>query len=133
MELQSLQVRDFILAQPPVKLLGYLWVKFHMGLLADLQKKDEDRTSIKELKDSFQFALEYVHAIWSCHAQLVDEKTPLDESKAAALIKALEELKNTTIMYCMVSSAANTGPEGSRQSATIEFYAKIRVGAHSGT
>ena len=124
MERQSLQVLDLILVQPPVTLLGYLWVKFHMGLLADLREKDEDRTSTKELIGSFQFALEYVHAIWSCHAQLVDEKTPLDESKAAALIEALEKLKDTTIMYCMVNSAANTGPEGSSQSATIEFHAK---------
>ena len=56
MERQSLQVLDLILVQPPVKLLGYLWVKFHMGLLADLREKDEDRTSTKELIGSFQFA-----------------------------------------------------------------------------
>ena len=124
MELQSLQVRDLILAQPPVQLLGYLWAYFHIGFLARLQEKDEHRTSTKELIEIFQFALEYVHAIWSCHAQLADEKKPLDEPKATALIEKLEELKNTTMMYCMASSAANTGPEGSIQSANIEFYAK---------
>ena len=124
MELQSLQVRDLILPQPPVQLLGYLWAHFHMGLLANLQEGDEHRTSNKRLIDVFQFALEYVHAIWSCHTHLVDEKTPLDESKATALIEGIKELNNTTIMYCMVSSGANTSPEGSNQSATIEFQAK---------
>ena len=114
MERQSLQVRDFILAQQPVQLLGYLWTQFHMGLLADLREKEEDCTANKALIRTFQFALEYVHAVWSCHAQLVDEKTPLDKSKAGALIDALKVLENTTIMYCMVSSAANT----------IEFHAK---------
>ena len=117
MELQSLQVRDLILAQPPVQLLGYLWAQFYRGFLADPREKDESCTSNKELIDSFQFALEYIHAVWSCHAQL-------DESKATALIEALEELKNTTIMYCMASASANTSPEGSSQSADTEFRAK---------
>jgi hypothetical protein len=63
---------------------------------------------IKELIQTFQFALEYVHAVWSCHAQLIDETTPLDEAKAAALFEVLEELKNTTMMYCIASSAATT-------------------------
>ena len=124
MERQSLQVRDLILAQPPVQLLGYLWAQFHMGVLADLREKDEDYRPNKELIQTFQFALEYVHAVWSCHAQLVDEKTPLDEAKTAALFEALQELKNTTTMYCMASSAANIEPEGSRQSPNTEFHAK---------
>ena len=37
---------------------------------------------------------------------------------------ALEELKNTTMMYCMASSAANIEPETSRQSDSTEFHAK---------
>ena len=124
MERQSLQVRDLILAQPPVQLLGYLWANFHMGVLADLPEKDEDYRPNKELIQTFQFALEYVHAVWSCHAQVVDEKTPLDEAKAAALFEVLEELKNTTMIYCMASAAANIEPESSRQSADTEFRAK---------
>ncbi len=124
MEHQSLQVRDLILAQPPVQLLGYLLAQFHMGVLADLREKDEDYRPNKELIQTFQFALEYVHAVWSCHAQLVDEYTPLDEAKTAALFEVLEELKNTTMMYCMASSGANIEPDGSRQSANTEFHAK---------
>lgn len=124
MERQSLQVRDLILAQPPVQLLGYLWAQFHMSVLADLRKRGEDYRPNKELVQTFQFALEYVHAVWSCHGQLVDEKMPLDEAKVAALFEALEELKNMTMMYCMTSSAANIEPEGKPQLADIEFHAK---------
>ena len=124
MEIQSLQVRDLILAHPPVQLLGYLRAQFHMGFLVDLGGKEADCTSTKELIERFQFALEYVHAVWSCHAHILDENTPFDESKAAALIEAFEELKNTTMMYCMASVAANTGPKGSNQYAYTEFLAK---------
>ena len=42
----------------------------------------------------------------------------------AALFEVLEELKNTAMNYCMVSSAANTEPQGIRNSADIEFHAK---------
>ena len=124
MERQSLQVRDLILAQPPVQLLGYLWAQFHMVVLADVREKDEDYRPNKELIQTFQFALEYVHAVWSCHAQLVDKKKPLDEAKVATLFGVLEELQNTTMMYCMTSSAANIVPEGNRQSDNLGFNAK---------
>ncbi len=107
MERQSLQVHDLILAQPPVQLLGYLWAHFYMGVLAGLREMDENYRPNKELNQTFQFALEYLHAVWSCHIKLVDEKTPLDELKAGALMNALEELKNTTMVYCMASPVAN--------------------------
>lgn len=74
MERQSLHVRDLILAQPPLQLLGYLWGQLHIGVLADLRAKGEDYRPNKDLLLPFQFALEYVHAVWSCHTQLVDEK-----------------------------------------------------------
>ena len=124
MERQSLQVRDLILEQPPVHLLGYLWAQFYMGVLAGHRKKDEDSTPNNELIEKFQFALEYVHAVWSCHAQLADEKTLLNRSKADELFEVFETLKNTTMMYCMVSSGANIESEGARRIADIEFHAK---------
>jgi hypothetical protein len=42
MERQSLQVRDLILAQPPVQLLGYLWAQLHMVVFAERDEKGED-------------------------------------------------------------------------------------------
>lgn len=124
MEHKSLQVRDLILAQPPVQLLGCLWARFHMGVLADLREMDKDYRPNKELIQTFQFALEHVHAVWSCHTQLVDEEKALNEPKVDALFEVLEDLKKTTMMYCMVSSATNIGSESSRQSTDIEFEAK---------
>jgi len=125
MEVESLRVRDLILAQPPMELLGYLWAQFHMVVLAELRQKDEDEyRPNKDLIQKFQFALEYVHAVWSSTADLLDAKTRLDEAKAGQLFEALDELKNSTMGYCMASSAANIESEGSRQSAETEFHAK---------
>ena len=124
MERQSLQVRDLVLEQPPVHLLGYLWAQFYLRVLAGHRKKDEGCTTNNELIQKFQFALEYVHAVWSCHAQLADENTLFNRSKADALFEVLETLKNTTMMYCMASSAANIKSEDERQLADTEFRAK---------
>lgn len=124
MERQSLQIRNLVLSQPPVQLLGYLWAQFHMSVLADLRDKGEDYRPDKEVGQTFQFALEYVHAVWSCHAQLVDEKSSIDEATLASLFEALEKLKNTTMFYCLASSAARIEPDGDRQSADTEFHAK---------
>ncbi len=118
MERQSLQVRDLILSQPPVQLLGYLWAQFHMSVLADLREKGKDYRPDKEVVQTFQFALEHVHAVWSCHAKLVDEAT------VESLFEALEILQNTTKFYCLTSSAAKIGPGTDRQSADTEFHAK---------
>lgn len=125
MEAESLRVRDLILAQPPIELLGYLWAQLHMSVLAELRQKDEDDyRPNKDLIQKFQLALEYVHAVWSANASLPDTKIPLDEAKAGQLFEALDELKNATMGYCMASSAANIEAEGSRQSAETEFHAK---------
>ncbi len=124
MERQSLQVRDLILSQPPIPLLGYLWAQFHMSVLADLREKGEDYRPDKEIIQTFQFVLEYAHAVWSSHDQIDDEKTRIDEGKVASLFEALEQLKNTTMFYCLASSAARIEPDGDRQSADTEFHAK---------
>ena len=42
MENQSVLVRDLILAQPPVQLLGYLLAQLHMRFFATLEEKDEE-------------------------------------------------------------------------------------------
>ena len=124
MERLSLQVRDLILSQPSVPLLGYLWAQFHMKVMADLREKGEDYRPDKELVQTFQFALEYVHAVWSCHDQVDDEKKQLDEAKVARLFEAFEELKNAVLSYCFASSAAKIEPGKDRRSADTEFHAK---------
>jgi len=85
---------------------------------------DEDQRPNKKVIQKFQLALEYVHAVWSCHANLADEGTTLDEAITAELFETLDQLETATMMYCMASSAANLSSDGSRQSAETEFHAK---------
>jgi hypothetical protein len=125
MEVESLRVRDMILTQAPVALLGYLWGQLHMSVFSEMRQKDEgEYRPNKDLLQQFQLALEYVHAVWCSTADLPDENTPLDESKVAQLFEALDDLRSATFHYCMASSAATIEGEGSRQSATTEFHAK---------
>ena len=87
MEAQSLRVRDLVLTQPPIQLLGYLQAQLHMGFAATSDEPDESaRPKHKDLIKTYQFALEYVHAVWCCHADLPDESTRFDEQKAGDLL-----------------------------------------------
>ena len=121
MEDQARTIRDLILAQPPIQLLGYVWAQFHMGVLADLREKQQEYRPDKKLVENFQLILEYLHAVWSCHANLADERTPFDEAKAGALFDTFDELKTSTFSYCMASSATN---RNSTTDGKAEFQAK---------
>jgi hypothetical protein len=123
MERQSLRLRDLMLAQPPLQLLGYLWATFHMTAAKDGTSEEDGAARPKtETIQAFQFALEYLHAVWSCHANLVAETTSLDEASTAAIFDQIDELSHTTMMYCMTSSTATDG--GDRLSSTVEMQAK---------
>ena len=123
MERQSLQVRDLILEQPPLQLLGYLWFQFYKISAAHFDK-EEDRKLNSETIEKFQFALEYVHAVWSCHAKLADRNTVLNRSKVDALLEALESLKISTTMYCIASAKTKIKSDGKYQMADTEFRVK---------
>ena len=125
MEAQSIQVRDLIITQPPVQLLGYLQAKFHTDFSAAHDEADETaRLKQKELIKTYQFALEYAHAVWCCHARLLDESSRFHEHKASELFQALEVLERTTGMYCMASTAATADSGQRRASSDTEFHAK---------
>ena len=125
MEALSLRVRDLVLEQPPLQLLGYLQAQLHMGVIAESDDAEEtSRQKHKELIKTYQFALEYVHAVWCCHAHLLDEDEPFDEQKANDLLLALEELERATGMYCMASTAANDDSGDRAMSKKTEFHAK---------
>lgn len=70
MEALALAVRDLVLQLPPTQLLGWVWATVHMRVLADIRQKGDDYRPDKGLINDFQFALEYLHAVWSCHANL---------------------------------------------------------------
>jgi len=120
METLSLKVRDLVLLQPPIQLLGYVRSQFQMANMAGW---DEEHGPDRDVLKSFQLALEYLHAVWASHSPLPEETTPLDSAAAETLLQTLEELANATAMYCMASSAAS--PAGDTRSEAFEFQAKF--------
>lgn len=120
MEVLSVEVRDLVLVQPPIKLLGYVLSLFQM---ANMTTFDEERGPDREVLKSFQFALEYLHAIWSSHTPPAEDAAVLDEAAATTLMETLERLSSTAMMYCMASSAAAPDDDDGR-SAETEFHAK---------
>src|SRR6266496_5887684 len=113
MKALAVTVRDLVLRQPPVELLGYVLAQFHMAMLLNpAGTEDEPRPNMEAIK-TFQFVLEYVHAVWSSSAPLADESKRLDEAEVGAIMEALAQLEEKTMWYCMASSETTT-----------EFHAK---------
>src|SRR5436305_1056346 len=108
MEVLSAQVRDLVLEQPPIQLLGYTVAQLHMGVLASARDAEDAHRPNKDVIKNFQFALEYLHAVWSCHTPLASEKTPFDEPKASELLEVLAKLQDKAMFYCMASSETKT-------------------------
>ncbi|MDX2101797.1 MAG: hypothetical protein SF002_04575 [Alphaproteobacteria bacterium] len=120
MEELGAEIRDLVLAQPPIQLLGYVMGHFHIAMkTASGQAVSGSKN--KTIK-GFQLALEYLHAVWSCHAPTIAETAPLDEVKAGKLFPTFERLQIATWRYCMASSAGN--PTGEPSVADLEFHAK---------
>ncbi len=113
METLAATVRELVLRQPPIQLLGYLLAQFHMAMMMNPFGSDEDPRPNKDAIKTFQFALEYVHAVWSSHAPLPSESSKFDEGLAGELMNALSQLEEKTMWFCMASSATPT-----------EFHAK---------
>ena len=121
MEQSAQRIRDLILGQPPSGLLGYLWAQFFLGAIKAQEKntKKPDTDLIKQ----FQSVLEYVHAVWSCHAgQFVEGQ--VDEAKAAQLLKECDELSSKAMFFAMSSSELSKTTEFGDVSSTLEFHAK---------
>jgi len=119
MEAESLELKNLILRQPPLDLLGYLWAQLHLALGFGGDGREQ---SYKSILLEFQFILEYVHAVWSSTRDL-SITAQLDETKIAELFQQGAKLKATTMQYCMASSA-NSRREGQLHSSDTEFQAK---------
>ena len=66
LEAMASAARDLILSQPPISLLGYLWGQLFIAATTHHRKRGEAHPD-KEAIRSFQFVLEYLHAVWSSH------------------------------------------------------------------
>lgn len=102
------KICDLVLYQPPIKLLGYLMAQFHMAMMPCSAGSEDEARPNKDAIKTFQFALEYVHAVWSCHSALPPEQAPFDENAAGELMNALVQLEEKTMLYIMVSSENQT-------------------------
>jgi hypothetical protein len=108
MEALGASVRDLVVRQPPVQLLGYMLAHFHMVMMLTPDGSEDEPRPNKEAIKTFQFALEYVHAVWSSHQPLPPETVTFDEKVAGELMSALAELEEKTMWYCMASAETPT-------------------------
>ena len=123
-EMQTLaeRVRALVLAQPPQALLGYFWGKMIMALHAD--ECQANRDTYKSTIITFQFALEYLHAIWATDVGPDAEPLNLDEEKVAELESTLDELQRVASTFNMASSMANTSREFGDKTQEVDLHAK---------
>jgi hypothetical protein len=124
MEALALKARDLILAQPPIGFLGYVLSQLNLAILQLSTDEGKSSPQQKAVLKTYQLVLEYMHAVWSCHANLKDEGQPVDESKAGELMEVFSELDTKTMLYCMASAAARIGDGAGGHSADTEFHAK---------
>lgn len=122
MESLAFKARDLILIQPPIAFLGYVLSQFHVALLHDSDAESSSRQ--KSVLKTYQLVLEYMHAVWSSHADLPDEAQAVNEGKASELMEVFAALDTKTMLYCMASAAARIGDGSSGHSANTEFHAK---------
>lgn len=117
------EIRELIVSQPPVALLGYLLGQTHIALMYEAAETEELPRLNSQILQQHQLALEYAHAVWSSEPNLPAENTRLNEDEAAKLLEAFERLSKTTMLYCMASSAASRDPERPKL-ADMQFHAK---------
>jgi|SRR5271168_1012340 len=121
-ELEELGAKATTLAlpQPPASLLGYIWGQEFIKRMRGIGKDDEKK-SAPSFEQS-QFALEYLHAIWSGNSGPF-QGGQLDEVKAKELLDVFEVFRTKTLQFCMISSMANRANATELQS-DLEFHAK---------
>lgn len=107
MEALALKIRQLVLSQPPIQLLGYFIANFHMAMMLPPGTSEDARPN-KDAIRSFQFSLEYLHAVWSGATEPCAESIAFDESRAAELMNLFEELQTRTMLYCLGSSKTKT-------------------------
>ena len=120
MEELSARVKDLILACPTADLLGHLWGQL---LMCSHPAGEEADGPNKDVLNQFQFALEYVHAVWACHPT-PEQQVAFEQKIVQELVEALDKLQTATMNYRMASSAASENDEFGDSSSDVEFHAK---------
>ena len=123
MERESSRARRLILRQPPKQLLGYVWSMYFMNVLGESDEQGDGYRPNKHMIDDMQFMLEFVHAAWSCSAEFAGERDKLNEGEIAEIFDTLTELRNTTMLYCMVKSSEMAAEAGDPGRGNLGFQA----------
>ena len=123
MERESSRARGLILRQPPKQLLGYVWSKRYLYIPREIDEQGDGHRPNKRMIDTTQFLLEFVHATWSCSAELADERSKLDEAEVKKIFDTLEELRNTTMLYCLMRSKGMVVEAGDRRRGDLSMRA----------
>ena len=123
MERESCRARCLILRQPPKQLLGYVWSMHFMSVLGESDEQSDSYRPNKHMIDEMQFMLEFVHAAWSCSGELADQRGELNEAEIAEIFHTLTELRNTTMLYCMMKSRRMAAEAGDPGRGNVGFQA----------
>ena len=123
MERESSRARCLILRQPPKKLLGYVWSMHSLSISRESNEQGDSYQPSKHIIDDMQFMLEFAHAAWSCRGVLADQQGKLNEAEVAEIFETLTELRNTTMLYCMMKSKTMAGEIGNRRPGYVGFQA----------
>ena len=131
MEALAGELKDLVLATPETALLGYLWTQAAMCSIAvaEGRKTDDD---VQSQRDVLFFAMEYVHAILSCHAAEAGDAPPFDDTKANRLLEVAFELREAALQYATFSSIPRKEAAFGEDSGRVEFYAKTNWAAIRG-
>ena len=133
-EIQSLSVRlkDLILSQSPLDLLGYLYSLMLMNpttvsILDEKPIANDGSTSLarhqrNENTGKMQFLFEYIHAVFSSFEESNSEL--LDEKVCAEIFKVAEQLRLETLLHCMLTSSNTESGIFGHKTGEVEFFAK---------
>ncbi|BCR05320.1 hypothetical protein DESUT3_23890 [Desulfuromonas versatilis] len=116
------QIKDLILAQTPQSLLGFLWGGLLIGVIKQQKAEEVDRP--EHNPENLQVALEYVHAVLSCFVGHPEGKNVLEEEAAKEIVRLSEDLRKSTMFYCMATTEYRGGGEFGEETGHVEFTAK---------
>lgn len=122
MEKLAKKIDELIVAQPPKELLGYIWAQFLVEVIRN-QNPNRGGALNSDRIGRYQFALEYLHAVWSCNLGPYGAEK-LNEEGAKTLLSILDEMKVLTMHYSMASSLVSSNSAFGEKSADVEFQAK---------
>ena len=125
MEGLASRLKDLILSQPLNDLLGYLWCNLMLMALNDSKTGYSRSYESERSKNALLFALEYLHAVFSCFDAQDSGSVNFQEGVAKEILDVAEKLREATMFYCMASSTPRQGAEFGDETGRVEYTAKI--------